>query len=424
LSGKEAQSFMTSRNGAARIAWLLAAIYYFYQYALRSAPAVMLPELSEAFDRSAAGMAVVLGIFYYGYAAFSLIAGVSIDRIGARTVVPAGALLTGAGALLFATGDLAAAGLGRFLQGAGGVFALIGAIYIASRNFPSSQAATLIGATQMFGMAGGAAGQFLVGPLIARGMRWDVFWISMGILGLAIATALWFLLPSETLEKSKDDWLGGSMRALGVVFRNPQSILCGLIAGLLFIPTTIFDMVWGVRFLQEAHGFDYGEAVIRSATVPVGWIIGCPLLGWLSDRIGRRKPVIICGACVLLACIAWILYGRVDDLPAYVVGLIAGLSSGSAMLLYTVIKEANPPQYSGTATGAINLVNFTLTAIMGQVFVAIMQAASQGMPTGLQHYQITFQPLLYGVALALALTFALKETGRAARLAERVMVTA
>ena len=43
-------------------------------------------------------------------------------------------------------------------------------------------------------------------------------------------------------------------RAMGLVFRNPQSILCGMIAGLLFIPTTIFDMTWGVRYLQEARG--------------------------------------------------------------------------------------------------------------------------------------------------------------------------
>lgn len=74
--------------------------------------------------------------------------------------------------------------------------------------------------------------------------------------------------------------------------------------------------------------------------------------------------------------------------------------------------------------GAINLLNFTLTAIMGQIFVAIMRAASEGKPTGLQQYQTTFQPLLYGVAPAWFLTFALNETGRATRVPEETMVTA
>ena len=123
---------------------------------------------------------------------------------------------------------------------------------------------------------------------------------------------------------------------------------------------------------------------------------------------------------MLLACLSWILYGRADALPPYLIGLIAGLASGSAMILYTVIKEANPPQYSGTATGTINLLNFMLTAIMGEIFVNIMQSASQGKPTGLEHYQLTFRPLLYGVGLAVVLTFALKETGRNAESRENV----
>src|SRR5436190_20526691 len=104
-----------------------------------------------------------------------------MDRLGPRNIVPIGAATVGIGALLFASGNNQLASIGRLLQGAGGVFALIGAAYIATTNFPASRAATLIGATQMFGMAGGSAGQFLVGPLIASGVSSRMFWIGMGI---------------------------------------------------------------------------------------------------------------------------------------------------------------------------------------------------------------------------------------------------
>ena len=168
------------------------------------------------------------------------------------------------------------------------------------------------------------------------------------------------------------------MRAMGTVFINPQSLLCGLIAGLIFIPTTIFDMVWGVRFLQEAHDMPYSVAVLRSASVPFGWIIGCPLLGWLTDRIGRRKPVII-GACLaLLACLALILFAPPGLFPPYSLGLLTGIASGAAMIPYTVIKEANRPEHSGTATGVINFINFSMTAVLGPIFASRLIAASAG----------------------------------------------
>ncbi len=393
-------------------AWVLTALYYFYQYTLRSAPAVMMPELSNAFGITPVAVASIVTLFYYGYSPFSLVAGAALDRLGPRRLLPGAAAIVGIGALLFATGQSQLAGVGRFLQGAGGVFALVGAIYIVTKNFAPSKAATLIGATQMFGMAGGSAGQFVVGPMIAAGVAWNHFWIGMGVIGLLIGVALFFLIPAQAPQESGEGFKA-VVRAFATVFKNPQSILCGVIAGLMFIPTTIFDMIWGVRFLQEAHGMDYGTAVMRSATVPFGWIIGCPLLGLLSDRIGRRKPVIIGAALALFACLAWILYGPPGVLPPYLLGLFTGIVSGAAMLPYTVIKEVNPPQFGGTATGVVNFLNFTLTALLGPVFGWILMGVSRGSDLELPHFQTTFSPLLFGVALAVLLTFLLKETGPA-----------
>jgi MFS family permease len=396
------------------VAWLVTAVYYFYQYTMRSAPAVMMPQLSEAFGVSTLGVASIVGLFYYAYSPFSLVAGAAMDKVGPRRLLPYAAATVGIGALLFATGDTTAASIGRFLQGAGGVFALVGAIYIATKNFPASQAATLIGATQMFGMAGGSAGQFAVGPLISSGISWNSFWGFMGIAGLVIGALLFFLIPRQPKKQEKVSGSTSVVEGFKIVFKNPQSLICGAVAGLLFMPTTIFDMVWGVRFLEQGHDIDYGTAVLRSATVPLGWIISCPLLGFISDRLGRRKPVIIGGAVVLLACMTWILYGIPNVLPPYVLGLTAGIASGAAMLPYTVIKETNPPQLGGTATGVINFLNFTFSALLGPVFgVLLMRVSGGSKEMELAHFQTAFTPLLYGVALAVVLAFFLKETGTA-----------
>ena len=412
-------SIPAQRSGATAAitaAWLLTAIFYFYQYSMRSAPAVMVPELSSAFGLSAVGVASLVGLFYYGYAPFSLVAGMAMDQLGPRKVVPLGAASVAIGAMLFSTGDPTLGSIGRFLQGAGGVFALIGAVYLVTNFMPVARAATLIGVTQMFGMAGGSAGQFVVGPMIAGGVAWDSFWLIMGIVGIPIAVLLLLLIPKkEAAAGERKGGFGPAFKAMGVVFINPQSILCGLIAGLFFIPTTIFDMVWGVRYLEEAHDVPYSLAVLRSASVPFGWIIGCPLLGWLTDRIGRRKPVIIGAGLVLMGCLAAILYLPPGTFPPYSLGLLTGIASGAAMIPYTVIKEANRPEHSGTATGVVNFLNFSLTALLGPIFASRLMSVSGGGEREIAHYQATFTPLLYGVALAILLTILLRETGPKAR---------
>src|SRR4030095_7610471 len=99
---------------AALGAWLLLAVYYFYQYALRSAPSVMMPQLTEAFAVNALGVSAIVGVVYYASSPFSRVARAAIDRFGARKIIPIGAALVGIGAILFGMGNVAAANVGRF----------------------------------------------------------------------------------------------------------------------------------------------------------------------------------------------------------------------------------------------------------------------------------------------------------------------
>jgi MFS family permease len=395
----------------ALMGWLAASLFYFYQYLLRSAPSVMMPQLGDTFALTAVQLASLVGFFNFGYAPFSLVAGVTIDRAGPRTILAVAAAMVGIGALLFSLGDPGMARAGRFLQGAGGVFSFVGAVYIAAHYFPASLGATLVGITQMFGMAGGSAGQFLVGMAITGGLTWNEFWAAASVAGIGIAGLLFAFVPGSPSTQTATPRKGQALAALMTVARNPQSILCGVIAGLLFIPTTVFDMVWGVRFLQESHNVSYAAAVMRTASVPLGWIIGCPLLGVLSDRIGLRKPAMIGGAALLLVSLFLILWSPASLFPPFSLGLLAGIGSGAAMIPYTVIKEVNRPEHSGTTAGVLNFINFSISALLGPVFAAaLMRASGGGVPTH-AHYQAAFAPILYGVMTAMILVFLLKETG-------------
>ena len=407
------------------VGWFAASLFYFYQYVLRTAPSVMATDLGQAFGLTVAGLSALVGLFYYGYAPFSLVAGVAMDQFGPRKVTPVAAAVAGVGCLLFATGSLHLAALGSFLQGAAAIFAVVSAVHIATTRFPASKAGTLIGLTQTIGMAGGAACSFLVGPALTAGLPWKTFWLIAGVMGFVLAGLQLAFMPKE--EPRPADAIAGPVRhrwrdittSFRAVFSNPQSILCGVIAGLLFIPTTIFGMMWSVQFLQEGYDLPYTVAVLRSASVSLGWIIGAPLLGMLSDRIGRRKPVIIASAVVLFGCLLAVLFGRPGLFPDYSLGLVAGIASGAAMLPYTVIKEANPPEYGGTATGVISFINFLLSALLGPVFGTLLARASEGGTRELVHYQTAFTPLLGIVALALILTLCLRETGPASRTAKQ-----
>ncbi|MGO9358156.1 MFS transporter [Rhodoblastus sp.] len=402
------------------IAWLFALVFYFIQYALRSAPGVMVPELMQAFSLTTLGLSSLLGLYYYTYAAFAIVAGASLDRYGAKAPMATGVFALAAGCVLFGLGSIGAAESGRLLQGAGSAFSFTGAVYLAARGFSHRWLATAVGFTQFAGMLGGFAGQVVVGPLVHGPIGWQAFWIDSGVVCAILAVLVLITTPGSHDQARGSVW---SMFApYKIVLTNPQSYLCGIIGGLLFMPTTVGIMIWGVPLLRSL-GADPAEAVHRASSVTFGWAIGAPLLGYVADRIGLRKPALLGGIILMLLSIFSLLY-MPGLLPHYVGGLVFGIGSGAAMIPYTMIKEVNPDNVKGSATGAMNFLVFSLSAVVAPAFGLELSHLSSGQPLTAAVFQRADLIWVAGIVLAFILTLFLRETGVAARSAPPTAATA
>jgi len=267
--------------------------------------------------------------------------------------------------------------------------------------------------------------QMAIDPSGSIGMRWQHVWTLFAGMGFILAVATWIVMPREQRDSANHVGLSPSslVRPFKVVLGNIQSWLAGAIGGLLFVPTTIGAMVWATSFLHVGEHVSMAQAASDASMVPIGWVIGCPLLGYVSDKIGRRKPVLVAGAVVMLAAGLAAVYLPEAALPRYLVPLALGIGSGAAMIPFTMIKEANPAEVKGTASGVMNFLVFLTTGVLSP-FVSRLMTPSSDAPLSLHEFQEGFLPLIVGIGLAILLSFFIRETGTADHSTARQRATA
>ena len=399
------------------LAWLLCAVFYAFQYAVRSAPGVMQAELTEAWGGNRIG--TVISAYYVAYALMALVAGLLLDRYGARRTIPVGIAVVAIGCLIFAQGGEVAGMSGFVLQAIGAIFAFIGSSYVAGRYLPSRMLAIFLGLTQCLGMAGAAFGSkpvhVLIDPAGVFQVAWQHVWVGFAIVGFALALMTWLVMPHDEGDSPSHHGpisVASLVAPFKVVLGNPQSWLAGIVGGLLFVPTTIGALVWATAFLTEGEHVPMADAASVASIVPIGWVIGCPLLGYISDRIGRRKPVLIGGGLIMLVAGLVAVYVSGDIETRYAAALVLGVASGAAMIPFSMIKEANPSEVKGTAAGVMNFLVFLTTGIMSP-FISQLMVPANGVTPSLGEFQDALLPLVVGIALAIVLSVIMRETGTA-----------
>ena len=79
------------------------------------------------------------------------------------------------------------------------------------------------------------------------------------------------------------------MAGLRVVAANRQTWACAGFGLAMTAPMLAFGGLWAVPFVMTAHGVERAAAGSLASLLFLGWGVGAPVIGLLSDRIGRRK---------------------------------------------------------------------------------------------------------------------------------------
>ena len=352
----------------------LGAMFYFYEYVLRISPSVMKPELMSIFKITVAGFGSLSAFYLYVYVPLQLVVGILIDMFSLKFILSCAALLCAIGSLLFGlTDSYWVACLSRFFQGAGSAFIYIGALKLAATWLPFSRFAFFSSSCTAFGFLGAGLGEIILSNIVDS-LGWRTPMFALAIIGLIFAVLFFIFLElkpktkvtrTRRVKKIYKLTLGDAIKQLLKIFTNKYLWWAGVLSFFMYLPTTVFAALWGIPYLEKMHNYTHEEAAVACGLIFIGWAIGSPIQGWLSDVFQKRLRLIWGSSffCLILSLI--VLY--IPELPYFLVCILFvlfGILSSAQVLTFAMGRDVCELSVVGMVMAFIN----TLAMIGGMIF--------------------------------------------------------
>lgn len=398
----------------------IAAIFYCYEYFLRIFPSVITSDLIWYFQIHAAALGNLIGFYYFAYTPMQLPVGLLMDRFEPKKVLTLACLVSVIGAYFFACCNLYwVSAFGRFAVGLGAAFAFVGVLKLATVWMPPERFALVSGITTMLGMVGAMVGVTVFAGLVEK-YPWQKINMVLIICGIVLTAIIYFFV-SEKKVKHSHVKTHLSFRHLLIDFikilKNSQIWINGFVGCLLFTSLSVFAETWGVTYVEHVYGLDKVDAAFLSTMVFLGWAVGSPLFGWLSDHIQKRVLPLRYGSLLGFICITILLY--YPYLPIYLVGTLLffyGFCCSVEVIVFAIGRENSPSLLAGTAVAVTNMLVMTGGIILQPRVGDILNWQWSGlMIDGIPHYtdvnfKIAMSILPISMFLCWLLTYVLKET--------------
>ena len=170
-------------------------------------------------------------------------------------------------------------------------------------------------------------------------------------------------------------------------------------------------------FLETAHGLTQTQAALATSSIFIGFGVGAPLLGWLSDYMGRRKPILWLGTALALVCLTLVLY--TSSLPLTLIMVLLaffGFGASGFFTSFAMIRELFSMALVATVLGIMNTFNSVCEALFEPLVGALLDLTWSGSTLdgihqfSLQGYHVALLVLPLSLVLALVMLFFIKET--------------
>lgn len=367
---------------------------------------VAFPALARAFRTDISTVLWVQVAYYLTSTGVLLTAGWVSDVLGRRRVYALGFAVMGLGmGLASLAPSILALVAFRVFQALGAAMLIANSQALATAVHPPGQRGRAMGLISSVAGLGLAAGPFLGGLLLDR-LGWPSIFYTRAPLSAVGAVWAWHLLRAEEGRRpaARADLAGalllfGSVGALllglnqaGRMGPDAPPWVWGLMAlGLALVPPFLWVerraerpvldplllrhppyvlsvlailfhfLAWGgitlvlPFYLLDVLGYSQSRMGLLLSVFPGIRVVGGPLSGWLSDRIGPRLPT---GVGLTLLALGLVLLARLGPFPSFgaVLGALAVMGVGSALFAApnaSAIMGSVPPDRLGTAAASI-----------------------------------------------------------------------
>jgi predicted MFS family arabinose efflux permease len=376
---------MSSSRVVAWTVWMIASVFYAYQYILRVMPNIMLDDIMQQFQIDAATFGQFSGVYYIGYSLMHLPIGILLDRYGPRKVMTACTLLTVAGLLPLIFADYWLYPIaGRLLLGMGSSAAILGVFKIIRMAFKEERFPRMLSFSVTIGLIGAIYGG---GPMsyMREVLGYQAVIEFFAVAGIALAFATYWIVPD--IKSGPQTPISSDVKE---VLSNSRVIWSCVFAGLMVGPLEGFADVWGHSFLKQVYGFDETLAASLPSMIFIGMCFGAPMLSLIAEKVGSYLMTIIGAGIAMAICFFTMLFWHLTPGVLSFCFVLVGVCCAYQILAIYQASTYVPERVAGLTTAVANMI----IMIFGYAFHTTIGGTINAMGGATES-----QALVYGVSV-------------------------